>query len=36
MKIDIHNHYFPPAYVDDIEVRPGVATVAMPEKDTAI
>ena len=32
MKIDIHNHYFPPAYVDDIEARPGVATVTMGDK----
>ncbi len=25
MKIDVHNHYFPPAYIDDNESRPWVA-----------
>ena len=27
VKIDIHNHFFPSAYVDDVEANPGVATV---------
>ena len=31
MKIDVHNHYFPSAYIDDVELNPGVATVTRTE-----
>jgi len=33
LKIDVHNHYFPPAYIDAVEAEPGAATVTRTEQD---